>query len=122
MTGGPVTEVEGADQLAASLDRVAGELDNLQTANQVAGQGIKTRAQSNAPVDTGALARSIYAEASATEVVVGAAVTYAPYQEYGTIYTPASPYLRPALEAATAQVVDAYTGEIQVKLGTVKGA
>jgi hypothetical protein len=47
---------------------------------------------------------------------------YARFQEFGTVYVAASPYLRPALEAATTQVVDAYTGEIEQKMATVKGA
>jgi phage gpG-like protein len=55
-------------------------------------------------------------------VTVGSAIPYAPFQEYGTATVPASPYLRPALEAATTTIVDAYTGEIQQLLETVKGA
>jgi len=33
------------------------------------------------------------------EVVVGSALEYAPYQEFGTRYMPAQPYLRPAGDA-----------------------
>jgi HK97 gp10 family phage protein len=114
--------VEGDEALRATLGRVAGELDNLTEAGQTGGREVQRRAQSAAPVATGALARSIRAEATGTEITVGTPVPYAPFQEYGTVYTPASPYLRPALEAATTQVVDAYTGEIQHLLETVKGA
>lgn len=115
-------EVEGAEALAASLNRVAGELDNLTSAGQAAGQAVKTRAASGAPVRTGALARSVYATATGDEVVVGARASYAAYQEYGTSTVPASPYLRPALEAAQSEIVDAYTGEIQQLMETVRGA
>ena len=114
--------VEGADALAASLDRVGSELDQLQDAGTKAGQLVRQRAQSNAPVDTGRLARSIRADATGTEVTVGAYTPYAAFQEFGTVYVPASPYLRPALEASQTQVVDAYAGEIEQKMATVKGA
>lgn len=116
------TEVEGDELLRATLGRVADNLDNLTEAGQAGGREVQRRAQSAAPKETGALARSIRAEATGTEITVGTPVPYAGFQEYGTATVPASPYLRPALEAATTQIVDAYTGEIQDLLGTVKGA
>lgn len=117
-----VAEVEGARELEASLDRVADSLDDMPAAGTKAGQIVKGRAASNAPVDTGALARSIYADAGPAEVIVGARERYAPFQEYGTSTVPASPYLRPALDAATGEIVAAYTAEVQKKLETVRGA
>jgi HK97 gp10 family phage protein len=108
--------------LQATLGRVAGNLDNLPKAGEAGGRAVQSRAQAAAPVNTGALARSIRAEATGNEITVGTPVRYAGFQEYGTNTTPASPYLRPALEAATSQIVDAYTGEIQDLLQTVKGA
>lgn len=123
MTGEPFrTEVEGDEALSASLRRVAGELDNLQAASAAGAQAIRARAQSAAPVDTGTLARSIRADFTGETITVGAYVEYARFQEFGTVYVAASPYLRPALEAAQTQIVDAYTGEIQKLLETVKGA
>ena len=116
------TTVEGDAALRATLGRVADNLDNLTEAGQAGGREVQRRAQSGAPVSTGALARSIRAEATGTEITVGTPIPYAPFQEYGTVNTPASPYLRPALEASTTQIVDAYTGEIQNLLQTVKGA
>lgn len=116
------TTVEGAAELDASLNRVAAELDNLESAGVAAGQAIKQRAQAAAPVLTGALVRSIRADATGDTVTVGAYERYAAFQEFGTVYVPASPYLRPALEAAQTQVVDAYSGEINQLMETVKGA
>lgn len=114
--------VEGDAALAATLGRVADNLDNLTEAGQVGGRAVQQRAASAAPTDTGALSRSIRAEATGSTITVGTPIPYAPYQEYGTATVPASPYLRPALEAATTQIVDAYTGEIAQLLETVKGA
>lgn len=116
------TEVEGDELLRATLGRVADNLDNLPKAGETGGRAVQQRAQSAAPVATGALARSIRAEATGNEITVGTPVPYGRFQEYGTATVPASPYLRPALEAATTQIVDAYTGEIQDLLETVKGA
>jgi HK97 gp10 family phage protein len=116
------TEVEGDEALRATLGQVAARLDDLTAAGQTGGRAVAQRAQSDAPVDTGALARSIKAEATGKEITVTATARYAAFQEYGTSTTPASPYLRPALEAATSTIVDAYTGQIQDLLGTVKGA
>lgn len=116
------TEVEGDEALRATLGRVAGELDNLEAAGTKAGQAVKYRAQANAPVLTGALSRSITATATGTTVEVGASVPYAGFVEYGTVNVPANPYLRPALDAATGEIVAAYTEEIQQLLYTVKGA
>jgi len=116
------TEVIGADELDRSLSAVADDLGNMGAAGDRAAQTIRTRAQSLAPVDTGALARSIRADAADTEITVGTDIRYGRFQEYGTVNTPASPYLRPALEASTHQVVEAYTAEIENKLEKVHGA
>jgi HK97 gp10 family phage protein len=116
------TEVVGDVELAASLHRVAGELDHLDGAAGQAAQLVKTRAAANARVDTGAMVRSIRADTSGSDFTVGAYVRYAAFQEFGTIYVTASPFLRPALEASQPQVVDAYTGEIESLLQTVRGA
>lgn len=116
------TEVEGAAVFQATLGHVAGQLDDLPKAGEAGGRAVQQRAQSAAPVATGALARSIKAEATGNEITVGSSVPYAAFQEYGTVTTPASPYLRPALEAATSTIVDAYTGEIEQLMETVKGA
>lgn len=116
------TDIDGAAELDRSLHRAADQLAHLDAAGQQSGQAVRLRAQALAPVDTGALSRSIYAEWTGTEVRVGSPLEYAPYQEYGTVDVPASPYLRPALEASTAVIVDAYTGEIQKLLDRVEGA
>jgi HK97 gp10 family phage protein len=122
VTGPVTTEVIGADELNRSLSAVADDLGNMGAAADKAGQMVRTRAQSLAPVNTGALARSITADAEGAVVTVGTDIPYGRFQEYGTIYTPASPYLRPALEASTNEIVTAYTGEVQDKLEHVKGA
>lgn len=116
------TEVEGEAAFRATLGHVADNLDNLTGAGQAAGQAVKQRAASLAPVETGALARSITARWTGNTVDVGTPISYAMFQEYGTVTVPASPYLRPALEAAQTEIVAAYTADIQDLLQTVRGA
>jgi len=115
-------EVEGAEELDRSLNQFADDIKEMPTAGQKAGQAVRIRAGSLAPVDTGALSRSIRVDVATNEVLVGTDIPYGPYQEYGTVTVPASPYLRPALEAATAEIVAAYQAEVEQQLGQVEGA
>ena len=64
-------------------------------------QWAASRAQSYAPVDTGALKASIEAERISRrrwEVGPSVEIHYAGYQEFGTRFMPAQPYMRPALD------------------------
>ena len=50
------------------------------------------------PVDTGRLRNSLtHAQENETTEVIGSAVEYAPYVEYGTQRSKAQPYLKPAV-------------------------
>ena len=64
---------------------------------------VERRAKALAPVDTGRLRSSITWELGRDEqglvARIGSNVEYAAYQEFGTRTVPASPYLRPALDA-----------------------
>lgn len=69
------------------------------------GATLQTTAQRDAPVDTGTLRRSITLEIKDNGMTAEVAphVHYAAYQEFGTRFIPAHPYLRPALETASAE-------------------
>ena len=67
------------------------------------GARVKTAAQANAPVDTGALRASIYYDTGESDygnamVVIGTTIRYGGFVEYGTYKMAAQPYLRPALD------------------------
>ena len=65
---------------------------------------ISEAAQGLAPVDTGRLRESIHVDKS--EVVAGGNdAPYATYVEYGTLYTPAQPFLEPALMTTRTLVI-----------------
>ena len=61
---------------------------------------IQAHAQTNAPVDTGALQASIQVtETSDLSAEVSTNVEYAIYQEMGTVHMAAQPYMKPAADA-----------------------
>ncbi len=81
---------------------------------------IRARAEQLAPRDTGQLAESelvrvIGADSSAAEVVAkigpSKAAFYGMFQEFGTAFMPAQPFLHPALEQTQAEALKA-SGEI----------
>lgn len=76
---------------------------HLQAALQATAQAVADRAGALVPIDTGALHDSIRVEADPHDLTVtvsagNAAVTYAPYIEYGVRGRPARPFMTPAAE------------------------
>lgn len=65
------------------------------------GKALQTKAQRNAPVDTGTLKRSITVRYSSDGLTttVQPTVEYAPYVEWGTRFMNAQPYVKPAFDA-----------------------
>ena len=55
-------------------------------------------AKEYAPVDTGRLRNSITHATEPDAVYIGTNVEYGIYQEFGTVYQPGTPFLRPAVE------------------------
>lgn len=91
-------KVNGLDQLNAKL-RKNMDLNVVKTVVKKNGADLQKKAQRYAPVDTGALKRSIglnIKDGSLTAVVAPTA-EYAEYVEYGTRFMESQPYVRPAL-------------------------
>lgn len=84
------------------------ESNSLRAGLEILGQVAETSAKQHAPVDTGNLRRSITHEVGrdlgGLYVRYGTDVQYGIYQELGTRYHPAQPFLRPAL-GTVAEVV-----------------
>jgi hypothetical protein len=78
-------QVTGAAEVAAALRRIAGDVADLEPPNRAAGAVLVGIAEQLAPVETGALVRSIQAQASAAGLVVeaGAGLEYAAVQNKG---------------------------------------
>lgn len=120
MTGTQIT-VEGADAFRSSLADASHGLEQLDAAEAEAGRIVQLRASGLAPKLSGALSRSIRADASGDGVSVSADMPYAVFPEFGTSRMSAHPYMRPALEESQEQVVAAYARQAQAELGKVHG-
>jgi HK97 gp10 family phage protein len=98
-------EVGGIDDLARKMRRLdEATQECVQDALNQAGQEVMRRARQLAPVRTGRLIQSIYAQIIYKWVVkVGCYVPYALFQEFGTRYTQPRYFLTRALEESRMQ-------------------
>ncbi len=93
------------------LNSKAAKLENAQKLGLLeAGMLVAQRAQGKAPVDTGRLKRSVHntvpQQVGPGQMItlVGTNVEYAPYQEFGTKFMKAQPYLNPALDESRGDI------------------
>ena len=75
-------------------------MEDVKRAVRLNGGEMQTKAQLNAPVDTGTLKHSISLEITSGGMAAEVEPTaeYAPYVELGTRFMEAQPYLKPAFE------------------------
>ncbi|HEY8766045.1 MAG TPA: HK97-gp10 family putative phage morphogenesis protein [Dehalococcoidia bacterium] len=105
---GPIVSmtVSGGPELAAKLARLGEAVSSQVMANALLAGAlvIEASAKEKAPVLTGNLRRSIGVAVAQTldtgslYADIGTDVEYAPYQEFGTRFMAAQPYLRPAFD------------------------
>lgn len=103
-------EIRGDKQLLKALMQ-AKKLDDAKKVVKNNTALLTNKAQRKAPVDTGALRRSITMEMGDGGLTgkVTPAMEYAPYVEYGTRFMDAQPFMRPAFE----EVKDKYLRELE---------
>lgn len=87
----------GVKELRVALKKKA-DLEAVRKTVALNGAELQTKAQRNAPVDTGTLKRSIRLEMKDNGLTAKSEATaeYAPYVEHGTRYQHAQPYMGPA--------------------------
>lgn len=92
-------KIVGIEKLQAKLKKNVA-MDDVKRVVKTNGSQMQTKAQRNAPVDTGTLKRSVGLELSdgGLTATSEASVEYAPYQEWGTRYMEAQPYMGPAFK------------------------
>lgn len=90
-------KITGMNELRVGLDKRM-DLKAVRTVVQKNGADLQGNAQEKAPVDTGTLKRSIGLNLTDSGLTATIAPTaeYAPYQEYGTRYMDAQPFVGPA--------------------------
>jgi HK97 gp10 family phage protein len=92
-------DVEGVEEFQAAMERLDSGMQrwvHRQLASWAA--DVKALAKQLAPIRTGHLRRSIYAEIREWVAEIGAEAAYALFVEFGTRYMQASPYLYPAIQ------------------------
>lgn len=108
-----MTDIQGLSQLLSKLSELEGIGDNPKA--MLAGAFVLQRySQENAPVgETGFLKGSISSRevTDGAEVFVGA--DYGFYQEFGTSKMQAHPYIRPAIDEHSQDIVNAVAEQIQ---------
>ena len=82
---------------------------------------IAQRARGKAPVDTGRLKRSVtrgnpFKTSGGMSISVGTNVSYAEFQERGTKYMDAHPYLRPAIQESERDAITIIAKRIVAKM------
>jgi len=123
VTNGASVDVDGGDRLASTLHNAADDVAELDDAKRDAGRIVEERARKGAPRDTGALVSSIASTVEDADVLIASSLpVYPGVQEYGSTHTPAHPYMRPALEASTTQIVDLFEDDVRKAIDQVKGA
>lgn len=92
-------KIVGMEKLQKKLKKNI-QMDDVKRVVRHNGAEMQTKAQQNAPVDTGTLKRSIGLEItdSGMAAEVRPTADYAPYVEYGTRFMEAQPYLKPAFD------------------------
>lgn len=89
--------IDGIEELQAKL-RETVKLDSVKKIVKLNGAEMQANAQREAPYKSGTLRRSIMLEMkdAGRTARVEAQAEYAPYQEYGTRFMKAHPYMKPA--------------------------
>jgi HK97 gp10 family phage protein len=100
--------------LGADLDRASGRIGRkAASVVRKSAQRVKTEAQANAPVQTGALRSSIQVttsgdgRGSGISATIGPTVRYAQFVEYGTSKMAPEPFLGPALSSVEPSFLEA---------------
>lgn len=92
-------KIVGMEKLQKKLKKNV-QMDDVKRVVRHNGAEMQTKAQQNAPVDTGTLKRSIGLEItdSGMSAEIEPTAEYAPYVELGTRFMEAQPYLKPAFD------------------------
>jgi HK97 gp10 family phage protein len=109
--------------IVAGMAKLMQQLDSLgyqfTTEDLIPGANvILDEAQANCPVDTGFLQASGYIQVESDDVLIGFEAEYASYVEFGTSRMEAQPFLRPALDHADEDALNAITDHIQSHFGS----
>jgi HK97 gp10 family phage protein len=110
-------EITGIEEALRTLDNAV-RPEALRAGLHAAAFFVEGQAKLKAPVDTGFLRNSIQVgEVTAVQAIVAVGAEYGLYQEMGTRFMPAHPYLRPALEGNRERIAQIIRDAIQRRAG-----
>jgi HK97 gp10 family phage protein len=121
---------DGLDELSADIDAMIADLEaSLPEIVMTAAEVIEAEIRQRAPVDTGALVRSLDSKADRRKGAASATVQmersgpdgtehYAIFQEFGTSKMAARPFFRPGVEAAAPKVQELVSAQILAQIET----
>jgi HK97 gp10 family phage protein len=110
-------EIEGLKELLQTFEKLK-DLDYLE-ALMAGGVTLQKLAQENAPVKTGFLRASAETVKTDDNVEVRFLANYAFYQEYGTAKMKAHPFIRPAIDNGSAEILKAIKDNLAKQLKEV---
>ncbi len=104
----------GSDDLAAGLGAIADGLDDLDIAATDTVNIVVSRARRLAPVNTGALSRSITGRATGSTATIGTPISYGLPVHFGvpSHHQRPRPFLTQAVDAEQFRILDAYTADV----------
>jgi len=101
-------KVDGIEELKTKIERLDLTLQaKVHDRIKEKAETIKTVAQTLAPIKTGRLRNSIYAQVEDWVAKVGASASYAVYQEFGTRFIPPVRFLSRAIEMRAQGMINA---------------
>lgn len=122
-----VLKVKGAKQLRKSMKTAGIDMQELKDAHRLVATTVATRGRTQAPVKTGALARSVRPGATVRAAIIRAGYKRIPYA--GPIHwgwpkrnIPAQPWLYAAAVDSEPAWVQVYTDAVDEILDTIEGA
>jgi len=107
----PLSETGSAD-LASALAKIADGLDDLTGAADATVTLLVARARRLAPVDTGALSRSIHGHGTGSTATVAVGVPYAVPVHFGSKGHRPQPFLYQAVDTERGHILEAYTTDV----------
>lgn len=122
--------VGGLKELSEALDNLTSKMQGkaVRRSLKAAAEPMVKAARSNAPVETGALRKSIKASTSVrlargvaqTKISYGKAQFYGQFVELGTSKMPARPFLRPAFDSTKGESADEFKDVLRKAITAIK--
>lgn len=124
MTGQPITQLQGADNLIRTLRAASREIEDFGSVNTASASTLRSRAASGAPKRSGRLAASLRASSDKHQAVMDyGALPYAGRTHWGwpSVGQIAQPFATNALENSEPVIVQAHERRVEQVVSHIRG-